>query len=131
MAIVCDAQTLAGLTPCLVETFSRVELKAIRIRLLCAFLNGESMNCDPQSLATASACILENMSAGDMEAAETYLVCQINSSGGGGGGGTGATFGNYGGVAPNFTPASGVGLAVDISNQTLWEYNTGAWHNLV
>ena len=47
---------------------------------------------------------------------------------GAGGGGTGATFGNYAGGQPTFTPASGIGLAVDTSNGTLWEYYNGAWH---
>jgi hypothetical protein len=45
-----------------------------------------------------------------------------------GGGGTGATFGNYAGIAPNFTPSGGTGLAVDTSNGTIWSYYNGAWH---
>lgn len=48
-----------------------------------------------------------------------------------GGTGTGATFGNYAGSTPNFTPAGGTGLAVDTSTENLWAYNNGAWHQLV
>jgi hypothetical protein len=58
-----------------------------------------------------------------------WLFCQIAANGAGSG--TGATFGNYGGTTPNFTPASGTGLAIDKDTDTLWEYHDGAWHELV
>lgn len=58
------------------------------------------------------------------------LLCNFSDSGGGSVG-TGATFGDYGGSTPTFTPASGSGLAIDTSNHTFWEYDNGAWHNLV
>ena len=58
------------------------------------------------------------------------LLCNFSGSGGGGTG-TGATFGNYSGGTPTFTPASGAGMAIDTSNDTFWEYHDGAWHNLV
>lgn len=55
---------------------------------------------------------------------EISLLSQISVAGGG----SGFTFGNYAGVAPNFTPATGEGAAVDTSNGTVWYYYSGAWH---
>ena len=50
------------------------------------------------------------------------------NNGGGGGSGSGAVFGAYGvGNPPNFTPASGTGLAVNTSDGSLWTYYGGAW----
>lgn len=60
----------------------------------------------------------------DKMAAIIYLLANAS----GGGSGTGATFGDYGGGQPSFTPSSGVGLAVDTSNGTLWQYYNSAWH---
>ena len=77
MAVTCNAETLAGLSNCLVETFSLQELKAIRVYLLCNYLNGVTVETDPQSLATNSRCLLNSMSQGQLDAAETYLLCQI------------------------------------------------------
>lgn len=45
--------------------------------------------------------------------------------------GAGATFGNYGGGQPSFTPTSGTALAIDTSNQNFWAYDNGAWHLIV
>jgi len=52
-------------------------------------------------------------------------------NGSSGGASAGATFGNYGGAAPNFIPASGTGMAVDTSTQNLWVYDNSGWHQLV
>lgn len=128
MAVSCDKSDLVAAAVCFACLAER-ELCAIRIYLLCATINGTTVNCDPKSLLAAA------VNAGYMDysikeqfAVETYLTCQIAAGGGGGGGGSGATFGNYGGGQPNFTPAGGTGLAVDTSNGTLWEYYNGAWH---
>jgi hypothetical protein len=59
-----------------------------------------------------------------------WLMCQIANSGTGGGGGNtsgiqGAA-GNYGGVAPNWTPTSGnIGVAIDTTGpptNRIWWY---------
>lgn len=60
------------------------------------------------------------------------MLTTLNNLGGGGGGGGGTVgsvvFGNYAGGQPTFTPAAGVGLAVDTSNGTLWQFYNNAWH---
>lgn len=132
MATLCDGQSLASASKCLVETFSRVELKAIRIVLLCNLINGTSMECDAQTLATASKCILEQMSYGDMEAAETYLVFQLNSSGGGGSGSaqikTYIANPNTEGVVPGDVNSPAVAYAADGSGaQFGWDINLQVW----
>lgn len=61
-------------------------LKAIRIRLACAFLNSETVDCSVEALLADANCILSGMSQGQMDAVETSLFCQIANAGGGGGG---------------------------------------------
>ena len=78
-------------------------------------------------LIADSACINSFIPPGFQLAALIYLASQIVANGGTGTG-SGATFDNYAGGAPTFTPASGTGLAVDTSDGTLWEYYNGAWH---
>lgn len=87
MAISCDPNDLAIAAKCFNGGFGAPLLKAIRIRLLCGFLNGETMICDPNSLAIAATCYVEGLSQGQLDAIETYLVCQVANGGGGGGGG--------------------------------------------
>ena len=83
---------------------------------------------DPASLLAQANCY-NCVSPGMWQLMELALLAQISTNGAGGGGsGTGATFGNYGGGVPSFTPSGGVGLAVDTSTGTLWEYYNGAWH---
>ena len=88
MAVSCDIDDLAEAAKCF-NGYGPLLLKAIRIRLLCAFLNSESMDCDIDTLAEEARCYLANFSEGQMDAVETWLVCQVANSGGGGGGGSG------------------------------------------
>jgi hypothetical protein len=116
---------LATSSRCFVN-LSPPQQKAIQIYLLCAIINGTAVTCDPNTLADDAKCFT-GISPIQQEAMIVYLLCQIAS----GQGGTGATFGDYGGIAPNFTPQNGTGIAIDTSNQTLWVYDNGGWHNLV
>lgn len=78
-------------------------------------------NTSNQTLINAIAAGFDQLSTRDL-----MIVAAFEA--GSSGGGTGATFGNYAGGVPNFTPAGGTGLAVDTSNGTLWMYYSGAWH---
>lgn len=42
--------------------------------------------------------------------------------------GGGVVSGNYGGVAPAFTPTTVAEIAIDTSNGRPWWYYNGAWH---
>jgi hypothetical protein len=79
-------------------------------------------NASNQTLINAIAAGFDQPSTRDL-----MIIAAYGASSGGGGGG-GATFGNYAGGQPNFTPSGGTGLAVDTSNGTLWEYYSGSWH---
>ena len=76
-------------------------------------------------LIADSVCINSCIPPGFQLAVLIYLASQIAANGGTG---SGATFADYGGGAPTFTPSAGTGLAVDTSDGTLWEYYNGAWH---
>lgn len=73
------------------------------------------------TLANAIAAGFDRLSPRDV------MLCVLYGANGGASGGA-TTFGNYAGGQPNFTPASGFGLAVDTSNGALWEYYGGSWH---
>jgi hypothetical protein len=130
MAVTCTKTSLTSAAACWVGLSER-QLRAVTILSLCNQLNGITMNCSIPALVTAATCAgYYDMSVRQQLAVIAYLQCQVASTGGGGTG-TGATFGNYGGTTPNFTPSSGNGLAIDTSNDTLWEYHDGQWHMLV
>ncbi len=85
MAISCDPNDLAQAAACFNQGYDVPLLKAMRIRLLCAVLNGETMTCTPDALAELSVCFLQF--PGMLDAIETYLICQVANNGGGGGSG--------------------------------------------
>lgn len=77
MAISCNPEDLAVAAECFNCVSPRV-LKAIRIRLLCAFLNDETMACDPKTLSEEAVKFFSSMmSPGQLDAIEAYLLCQI------------------------------------------------------
>lgn len=78
----------------------------------------------PAELADAAKCYC--FDAVTQKKVEAYLLYQIVLTGGGGGGG--ATCGNYAGGEPDFTPATGCGVAIDTSDGRIWWYYSGAWH---
>lgn len=51
-----------------------------------------------------------------------------NYGSGSGSSGGGLVEGDYGGGQPDFTPASGAGIAVDNSNGHVWLYYGGQWN---
>jgi hypothetical protein len=82
--------------------------------------------CNVQTLLKNAACFA-CLSPGEWEILELQLLCEIQNSSGGTG--SGAVCGNYTGGQPNFTPASGCGIAIDSSNGTVWYYYSGSWHS--
>jgi hypothetical protein len=88
-----------------------------------------TVQTDTQSLVSA-ANVAGYSSAGfpGMAALLELALLQIIANNVGGGSSSAATFGNYAGGQPTFTPSSGTGLAVDTSDGTMWEYYSGAWH---
>lgn len=130
MAVECTPESLINAACCFVDMGWSTR-QAIRILNYCAFLNGTTMNCSPQSLANAARCFQSCLTAGQLDAVETYLSCQIANSGGGGGGGATQVFlGNYGGVAPGFSPTTSPVIAFDTSTgppYTMWVWNGSAW----
>jgi hypothetical protein len=131
MALTCTAESLAQIAKCYCcSGISEKQLLAASIYLTCQFLNGQSVTCTPENivqLATAAGFL--KLSEKQMIGISTYLDCQITNNGGGGGGGTTQVFaGNYGGGQPNFTPTTSTAIAIDTSNDTQWNYYSGAWH---
>lgn len=83
---------------------------------------------DPQSLLAAGQCyacfgnspaLLDLMELGLLNLIAQSLGTVASNA---------IVFGNYGGAAPTFTPASGNGVAIDSVTGQLWEYYGGAWH---
>lgn len=117
----CNPAELTAAAACFV-CLSEAQQQAIRVRILCGIINGETMNCSPASLMEAAACIACGMDESQMAAVEVSLLCQI-AAGGGGGGGGGVTSGAVNPVVP---PPAGNGLYYNTSNSSLW-----AWDSVV
>ena len=62
-------------------------------------------------------------------AVQTALLCAIAQSGSSATNGILGFVDNYGGGAPTPTPSTAMALAVDTSNQELWFWFSGAWHD--
>ncbi len=129
-AITCTAQNLASLTPCQFSCLNGDLVMAIRIRLLCAILNGETMICDATTLAEAAKCFLPCVSLGLAPSIEIYLLCQIAN--GGGGGGTGGVI-CAAAADPSGAPTNACTLAYRVDNGKLWYWDAGgtAWVPLI
>ena len=76
MPTVCTPAAISSASTCF-KGYSIPLLKAMQIALLCAKLNGQTMDCTPDTLADAAKCYLASMSEADMEAVIVYLLCQL------------------------------------------------------
>jgi hypothetical protein len=76
MAVECDPDSLAELIPCWMPITVPV-LKGIRIILLCAWINGETIECDPEALAESAACIADKFSETQLDGLIAHLMCQV------------------------------------------------------
>lgn len=84
MPVTCTPEALAEASTCFLDLPWRTR-QAIRVYLLCAYINGDTVDCDPNALATAATCYLASLSAAQLDAIETYLLCQLASAPAGGG----------------------------------------------
>lgn len=91
MPVSCDRNSLAEASDCYICLSPQV-MSAVRILLLCNYVNGETMTCTPEALVeSAVSAGYDRMSPAQQGAIELMLLCEIaNSGGGGGGGGVGA-----------------------------------------
>lgn len=83
-----------------------------------------------KSLLDDARCVNNCVPAGFQLALLIALIWDgVQSGGFAGGGGSGEMqSANYGGAQPNWTPASGTGIAFDISDGAQWNYWSGGWH---
>lgn len=118
----CNPNDLLDAAKCFI-CLSPTQAQVIRIRLLCAIINGEVIACDPASLMAAANCML-CLTPGQLQAIEISLLCQLATSGTGGGGGGGSggalrTTGNPEGVLVSPTANS---LAYDCTTGGLYMF---------
>jgi len=92
--------------------------QAVRVRLLCAIVNKETMSCDPKTLMAQAACFNCGLDAAQLGAIEISLLCQIASGGGGGGGVT------SGAANPSGAPTGGNGVYYNTSNSSFWVWDS-------
>lgn len=125
----CEPQTLVTSTPCQFSCLSGKMLSAIRIRLLCAIIDGQTMACDAQTLVDAAKCIENCVPAGMMASVEIYLLCQIANNGiSGGSSSSGVTCGISNPVA---APSGSCGLFYRTDNGAVWVWTGAAWLQII
>lgn len=131
-AITCTAQALTDAATCNFQCLSGSMLQAIRIRILCSILNGESVTCDAQSLVDASTCLEQCVMLGFGPAIEIYLLCQIANNGGGGGGGSGAVVCSAA-ADPVAAATSSCAIFYRVDTGSVWIWNAGAaaWNKIL
>lgn len=129
MAVTCTSESLANASVCQFACIPPGILGAIKIRLLCAILNGETMACDATTLIEAAKCLECQIPPGMLGAIEVYLLCQIANSGtGGGGGSSGVTCGV---VDPVAAPTGACGVYYRTDNKGVWVWTGAAWFPII
>lgn len=102
-------------------------LQAIRVYILNAIANGETVPTAAQDLITAAKCYIACIPEGALGAIEVYLLTQI-ANGGGGAGGSGITCSELDPVA---APTGSCGMHINIVDETLWFWNGTTWVALI
>lgn len=126
MAVACNPADLMEAARCFV-CLSPTQAQVIRIRLLCAIVNGEVISCDANSLMAAANCI-QCLAPGQLQAIEIYLLCQIATSGAGGGGSSGVTCGV---VDPVAAPTGSCGVYYRTDNGAVWVWKGAVWLQVI
>jgi len=130
MAVTCTSESLANASVCQFACIPPGILGVIKIRLLCAILNGETMACDATTLIEAAKCLECQIPPGMLGAIEVYLLCQIANSGAGGGGGASVT---CGAIDPVAAPVGSCSVyyetAAGVTPSSIWIWDSGlaAW----
>jgi hypothetical protein len=75
----CDAAQLLEASKCFSCKYDALPglYQAVKIRLLCAIRDGETLECDPDVLAQEARCIFACVPRGAMDAIEITLLCAI------------------------------------------------------
>ncbi len=75
----CDPAELLEASKCFLCKYDAVPglYQAVKIRLLCALRDGETLECDPDVLAKEAACIFACIPPGARDAIEIKLLCDI------------------------------------------------------
>lgn len=130
MPVSCDIEDLAESAKCFNSGYGPFVLKAIRIRLLCAILNSETMDCDIDTLAAEAKCFVAGLSEGQLDAIETWLFCQLGS-----GGGIGVDYNLDGVVDPTADPDDTTKTWTYTNTVSgtfwVWKSNGVAWQQIV
>lgn len=114
----CTPAELVNAAACYV-CLDRHMQQAIRVRLLCAILNGEIMACTPATLVEAAKCFT-CFDVAQLQAVELSLLCQILAGGSGGIGGVSQGVG-----PPVGAPVGGNGFYWQQSDSSIWAYDAG------
>lgn len=123
----CDPQTLVSAVGCQFNCLSGKMLAAIRIRLLCAIVDKETMACDAQTLIDNAKCIESCVPNGMMAAIEIYLLCQIATNTA-----SGASGSTLCGVADPITaPTTTCAIYYRTDNGAVWYWSGSAWIQLI
>jgi hypothetical protein len=101
-------------------------LQAIRVYILNAIVNGETVLTTAQDLITAAKCY-SCIPDGLLGAIEVYLLTQI-ANGGGAGGSSGITCSE---LDPVDAPTGSCGMHVNTLNQSLWFWDGSTWVALI
>ncbi len=136
MAVIsCDSQTLVNQATCLFPCVQIGMSKYVKLALLCAAVNSQTMDCSAQNLINQALCLQKCIPPGMVDAIEIALLCTLVNNiaaGGGGGGGTGGVLCSAA-ADPVAAPTNACTIFYRLDNGSMWFWNAGtaAWNKIL
>lgn len=131
----CTSQDLMTQAQCIFPCIPIGMSRYVKLALLCAAVNSQTMDCSAQNLINQALCLAKCIPPGMVDAIEISLLCTLVNNiaaGGGGGGGTGGVI-CAAAADPAGAPTNACTLAYRSDNGSLFSWNAGLaqWDKLL
>ncbi len=126
--VVCTSQALVTGAQCIYPCVPIGLSKYIKLALLCAAVNSQTMDCSAQNLVNQALCLQTCIPPGMVDAIEISLLCTLVNNiaaGGGGGGGTGSVL--CGVIDPVAAPTGSCAIYYRSDTAKFWFWDGAAW----
>lgn len=133
--VACTAQDLVTSAKCIFPCIPIGLSKYVKLALLCAAVNSQTMDCSAQNLVNQALCLQTCIPPGMVDAVEIALLCALvnNIAAGGGGGGASGAVTCAQAADPVAASTTTCALFYRVDNGSVWIWNAGAaaWNKIL